>query len=436
MSGDGKVPWRARRTSTIALVDQVASAAGNFAATIWVARTSTAHDFGIFAAVFVVYIMSVGFAQATISEPLVIGPTGTSASRPSRRDGTHYGSAVTATICLAGVLTALVLAAGALIAGQLGWSLMLMAILLPGLLLHDVLRYTAFANREPTFALMLDLGWLLVLFPSLGAVSAIIDTPSPAVFVVAWGAPGCIVALLGLWKMRGACVLRSPRSFLRGHRFLTTRYLGEFAAVNLSVYITLAAVGMTSGVRELGALRAAQATYGPVNVTFNAARLAVIAWRAVGQDTAALVRRAATLVSTASLGLAFVWSAILLSLPQRWGSALLGASWEPARSVIPALAVQILLLAMSSGAMSGLRALGAAQRSFPLRVRVAILYVGAGVTGAVYGGAVGAAWGMAAASSISAADWWWQFLQVTRRRTASTTGAPSLWPSDGTVGGP
>jgi len=60
-----------------------------------------------------------------------------------------------------------------------------------------------------------------------------------------------------------------------------------------------------------------------------------------------------------------------------------------------------------SGAAAGLRALGAAKRSMSAQLVSSAAYVGFGLAGAVLGGALGSAWGVALATWTGAAVWWW-----------------------------
>jgi hypothetical protein len=74
---------------------------------------------------------------------------------------------------------------------------------------------------------------------------------------------------------------------------------------------------------------------------------------------------------------------------------------------------------LSSGAATGLRALGAARRSLRAQLITSTVYIVGGLTGAVMGGAVGSSWGVALGCMIGACGWWYQL------RTASRVPSPT-----------
>jgi hypothetical protein len=61
---------------------------------------------------------------------------------------------------------------------------------------------------------------------------------------------------------------------------------------------------------------------------------------------------------------------------------------------------------LSSGASTGLRALGAARLGLRAQVIASAAYAGGGLAGALLGGAVGSSWGVAAATLFGAVLWW------------------------------
>ena len=89
------------------------------------------------------------------------------------------------------------------------------------------------------------------------------------------------------------------------------------------------------------------------------------------------------------------------------GRQLLGPGvWTQAHEVlIPVILLQA-LGASNAGAFAILRALTAATRGLRVRLISSVILITCGITGAVVWGAKGAAWGLAAASSITLLLWW------------------------------
>jgi hypothetical protein len=88
---------------------------------------------------------------------------------------------------------------------------------------------------------------------------------------------------------------------------------------------------------------------------------------------------------------------------------LLGATWQPAVALLLPTTVMIILMAVWSGAWTGLRAIGAAQRSLRAQIIGSSAFVIGALVGGAVNGAAGAAWGSAAGNLVACAVWWRQF---------------------------
>jgi hypothetical protein len=109
----------------------------------------------------------------------------------------------------------------------------------------------------------------------------------------------------------------------------------------------------------------------------------------------------------------------MLVLPGRFGSQLLGTSWEPARQLLVPMTLTAANTGLSTAAITGLRALGAASTSLRARLIASGASMTGGLLGAAMGGAPGAAWGVAAGTAIGAATWWWHLHKELGRRAQS-----------------
>ena len=88
--------------------------------------------------------------------------------------------------------------------------------------------------------------------------------------------------------------------------------------------------------------------------------------------------------------------------------------------ILPAT-LAVTFAGLSSGAATGLRALGAARRSLRAQLITSSVYIVGGLTGAVLGGAVGSA-GVVRWAAIGACGWWYCNC-ATASRVPSTTAA-------------
>jgi hypothetical protein len=113
--------------------------------------------------------------------------------------------------------------------------------------------------------------------------------------------------------------------------------------------------------------------------------------------------------------LAVGWAAVLLSLPDSWGTAVLGDTWTGARDLLLPIGVACVGYAVASGGEAGLRITAAAREALRIRLAVGLLTVGAAVAGGVAGGTEGAVWALAIGPWATALATWWTLGTVLSR---------------------
>ncbi len=119
---------------------------------------------------------------------------------------------------------------------------------------------------------------------------------------------------------------------------------------------------------------------------------------------------------SAALGaIAVAWAACLLALPDDWGSALLGDTWQEAASLLVPVGVACVGYGLASGGDTGLRITAAAKESLRIRVSVGLLTVAVALAGGVVGGVRGAAWALAVGPAVTAVASWRSLLGVLGR---------------------
>lgn len=380
-----------------ALADQAISSFTNFALGVLIARSVSATEFGAFSLAFATYVVIVNLARAIGTQPLVIRYSGVDPARWRRGAGAATGTMLATGI----VLGLLCVAGGSLAGGAAGATFVAMGIALPALLAQDAWRFVFFAGGRDRDAVLTDFVWAVALVAFLVLVTRV--APGTPGAVLAWGASAVVGALVGAWR---AAVLPRPgmtRSWMREHSDLVGRYSAEVLIGLGANQATIYVVGLTAGLAQAGSLRAAQILLGPMHVVLQAAHLI-----AVPEGVRIRLRRPERFrlaIGGLSVGLASVigaWVLVLALLPVTMGQALLGDSWAEAQVVLVPLGLALVAQGVSGGALVGLRVLADAKSSLRARIIDSAFGFVLGVGGALIGGALGAAWGVAAGEWVSA----------------------------------
>jgi hypothetical protein len=312
-----------------------------------------------------------------------------------------------------------VLLFGVTSSGALSQAFLALGLSLPGLLLQDSWRFIFFSAGRGSLAFLNDVLWAVIMFAAV-AVLLFADQASIPSLMFAWGGSGTLAGLVGALQAR---VIPDPYATLRwfrAQRDLAGRYLGEFGALSGARQISLYAVGSMAGLAAAGAIRAAQILFGPIHILILGVRLVAVpeAVRMLKRSPRHL-RAACDLLSAVLSGISAAWGLLILILPEAIGEALLGQTWSLAQRVTVPTAVAMAAGGISAGTLVGLRALAAARRSFRARVIVSALQILGTLAGAAAGGAVPAAWGLAAGVVAGLPVWMWHF-----RRALSEHGRP------------
>jgi O-antigen/teichoic acid export membrane protein len=394
------------------MADQGASSLSNIVVGIFAARALSAEEFGAFGAAWVAYLIAIGACRALVGEPLLSLYSHEDAGRRARRVPPLLGATLTVSIVVAGVSAVVAVA----LDGSVSTALLAFAAIAPLVLLEDTWRFLYIVDRAGV-ALALDLAWLVAV---CGILPNAPGDATAAWFVVAWGL-GALPALL-------VAVAADLRSFawrwpllqwLKQERTTSSRFFGEFLSVQVGQQATLGAVGGFAGIAALGAVRASQILYGPLNTIHRGIYMAVVPDGArTRNDPPRLVRlatRATLLIVAAAVG----WMVVALAIPDSVGEQLFGDTWAEGQDLVVPMGLAMIAGSAATGGFAGVRSLGDARAS--LRARLTSLpgeFV-LPVIGAWWGGAVGFALGFAAARVITAIVWWRAFLTHSRVASAS-----------------
>jgi hypothetical protein len=381
--------------------DQALSSLTNLALSVFVARSVTTREFGGFSIVFATYLIALGTSRAVTTEPLAVRYAATEGEVWRSGAASATGTALIVGFTM-GIATALL---GLVIGGRWTGPYLALSITLPGLLLQDSYRFAFIAAARGRLAFLNDLVWAVVLLMAL-----LIVPRSVTWFVLAWGGAATVAGLVGSAQARLLPQPLRATAWWREHRDLIPHFLAMFITMMGAAQLTLYAAAIVAGLAAAGALRAAQVLLGPLNVLFLGVRLiGVPEGVRLLRRSALRLRKGMTVLSVSLSTCALGWGVAVSLLPGKVGSELLGSSWGPARRLLIPFTIMMASAAVQLGAVVGVRSLAAVKLGLRAQGIEACLTIAGGVGGAVLGGAVGAAYGLAIAYVLEAAEWWWFF---------------------------
>lgn len=375
----------------LSLVDQGIYSASNLAITILVARVADVREFGVFALVYAAVVVIQGTVDGLVCEPFAVvhSEHGGDVARDDLRRAAGAAFAV-------GTGAALVLAgAGLGFHGETRALLVAYALVLPGLLVQSLWRFACFTFARPQTAVANDLVWVGVQAVALVAV-IVAGEDTPSTLVLAWGAGAVAAALVGGRQLGVAPAPTEAVRWLRDTGHLGVRYAAEFLGTFGASQAALSVTGSLAGLAAVAQLRAAQVAYGPIATLSNGVRVAgtpiAVRERARGLERLRLVT---AVIGGGLAALVVVWTVLVLLAPDGVGEAVAGDSWELARDVVPAVAVNAIAAGWSAGLLVSLRALADARRSLRGRLATGLLRLIGAAIGALVADGEGAAWGLA-----------------------------------------
>ncbi|NAZ74444.1 oligosaccharide flippase family protein [Kineococcus sp. T13] len=401
--------------------DQLISSANNFLVQVVIAKSVSQGDFGTFAIVFSIFSVAVGFFRALSTAPVGM--------RFAASDDREFGRATASSVGLV-LVGGLLLGAALVLAGllapfpqALSHSLVALGVVLPGLLMQDGWRQVLFARLRPAAACLLDGTWgaLQLLAVVLLFTSGVSSVPA---YVLAWGGAAIAASFVGLALVRVRPRPTLAVGWLREQSSVTRYLVPEYVLLQSGAQIAVLVVAAVAGTAAAGALRGANMLTVPATIlstglmTFAVPELA----RRRDRTSPRQWMLAAWVVSGLVAVTGAVWGSLFLLLPDAVGQSILGDSWAGTREVLVPIIVGQAGAALSVGPAAVLYATEGAKVTIRLHAVYAVLLIGLSTVGAVLWGAVGTAWGMAAAFCLIA-PWW--FLAVRRHVRRTLTAPPT-----------
>jgi O-antigen/teichoic acid export membrane protein len=399
------------RRLTWGLADQAVSSMTNFVVGVFVARQLGITAFGIFSLAWVTYGVVINISRGLATDPLVVRYSGV--SHASWRDavGRSAGTALAVGFATGAVSVLIGIAVG----GALGSAFIALGIVLPMLLTQDAWRFAFFAAGQGQRAFANDMVWALAMVPAMIFAA---QQGSVVAFTLAWGLSAGVAAAYGCVQTGMLPRWAGVSSWLREQSDLGPRYLVENVSNSSSSQLRMYGLGAIAGLADVGTVRGAELLMGPF-----LAVLMGLSFVAVPEAARVLRRNPRRLpafclvLGGAQAGGTLLWGvALLVFLNDRLGTLVLGSVWPTASLLIIPATLGITNAGFINGAAAGLRALGDARRSMRCMLVTSTVYVVGGLGGAILGGALGSAWGVAAATAFGAVVWWVQLHAGLRAR--------------------
>lgn len=397
-----------------ASLDQGVSSLSNLLLSVAIASQASQADYGAFGLAFAIYLLLIGIGRSLVGDPVLLRfNTWTSAKkRRENRLGMLSGFFVV------GILACVILLVFCIfLPMSLRFPFMALALMAPGLLVFDGLRYWAFASSKARTATILDIGWLICQVALFVPLIAMRKTES-FLYFGAWGTSAGLCCLVFLIYKRWIPRPSQGLSWIKSNLDISLNFLGEYATlsgVQQGVTFVTAAV---AGLPASGTLRAAQTILGPANIITGSASVVVLPHSSrVVRDNILTLPRFSAIVSVTLAGVVLAAGLVVAVVPQSLGLSLFGASWLSGRDAALVLAISLGFNALSYGATSGLRALGLSKISLRVRVSTAPITLAASSYGAVTHGALGAVGGLALSAGVLSIIWWVTYLVSWKRVT-------------------
>jgi hypothetical protein len=346
----------------------VVSSASNALLIVALATTSSADLFGLIGIMVAVVMVCLGFNRGALGTPLLL------TSHMSRDDiATESGYAVSWAF-FTGLVAGSVMAASGGILDEPGMA-WVFGMSIPFVLTQDVLRITVIALGRPGIALIADFLWTVALLAVIFAGGAGVTVTAPATVLI-WAGAGLLSGLLiAVWA----------RIRPRGHRIFAwwlTYYpsrlrFGALPAMGQVGGLLISATALeTVGGAAAAGMRGAITLFGPITVLISALPMIFVPHSLRHRGTPAGRWRTLVWTSVTTSSLTLAAAVLLLSVPESFGSAVLGHSWAPTRQLVPFIGIECAAAAWRISGYTFFQSQGASRAVFQLSVSHLVFQVG------------------------------------------------------------
>ena len=388
------------------LTDQVVSSATSFLLFFVAARNLSASGFGKFATAVTVYFLTQALVRG-ISSDVVLATEPQALSKSSRGPLRQAQG-----ICLiaGGAAGAVIMAVGlGLAAHGWGWSLVIVGVATPVILLQDTRRmlliHLGMTRRAATSTLSLGFSLLTALL-----ALRLLGWLTPSTLVACWGASAGFAILVTRGLPAPLLAFAWLTSRRREARFLIAEATSQSAAGQAGLLLVAASLGPTA----IGSIRAATLLLAPVSVLGQAGAILF-----VSEGRRLPLSRLSTMVTQAQLSflaVGLVMTSFWLVAPRPLAEALVGESAGSAMTVIAPIGIFVTMATAMVPPSLALRVIQEFRTAAAWRAVLMPVLVVFPVLGASWSGLSGAAAGLALSTTVTASVWTAVFILKFRGR--------------------
>ena len=389
-----------------AMLDQVLSSGTGLLLIVLVARNADAATLGALSVALLINGFFLGVVRGGVCEVVLLRCR----ARPSRvaanlRNGLFLAIG-------AGLIVAVVLlGAGAVLGGELGAFVSVVAVAAPFVYSQDLLRYVAYGRGRIDQAIALDGMWFGVqLVVSVALVAT--GGATPVRLAVAWAAGAAVAAV-------AACLLRHvrpSREILRDwwgeERARAAGFVGDFLVSTGMVQLSFLLLGAVLPLAEFAALRVAFVALIPLANLLAGVRTLTLAHLAGMRSSPTRALRRAVQIGLAFAASGAVYGAVLVLIPQEWGAEAFGDTWREASTLVGIVAIGEALRLSTFAAIDFVKVFSSPLGLVRTRVVASAGVVAGLVLGALAAGPDGAATCVAIGYAVATLLWWHQARRV------------------------
>jgi O-antigen/teichoic acid export membrane protein len=313
-------------------IDQVLSSASNALLLFSLALVASVQTFGNVTLLLAIMWIFLSFNRGAIGNPLLLVSSMT--HREIRVESSYgftwsLGTGMVAGVAMLAVSTGI---------GDTAITIPI-ALALPVVLAQDILRYGAISQMRPRLAVFSDGVWCSIMLVTFIANTFHQIIPPLAVACI-WGAGG----LIGLAILSIGIGVRPRRERIAGwwrtYAPARVRFGSATSLSMVSVALVTAVIAGVLGSAAAGAFRGAASLFGPVSMIISAVPLIFIPGARVEARTARRQRKLLMQTAIITSLLTIAITGCLIWLPDIVGAKILGATWEPAKQLIPLIGLE------------------------------------------------------------------------------------------------